>query len=67
VLRRFEGMLNIDVIYVFRVVMFYIYIVLDSHLFNIQVCSDHLCGLVVGVPGYRSRGLRFNSQGYQIF
>jgi hypothetical protein len=28
---------------------------------------DHFCGLVVGVSGYRSRGLRFDSRRYQIF
>jgi hypothetical protein len=30
------------------------------------VC-DRLCSLVVRVPGYRSRGLRFDSRLYQIF
>jgi hypothetical protein len=29
--------------------------------------SDRFCGLVVRVPGYRSRGPEFNSQHYQIF
>jgi hypothetical protein len=29
--------------------------------------SEHLCGLVVRVPGYRSRGPEFDSRGYQIF
>jgi hypothetical protein len=28
---------------------------------------DHLCGLVVRVPGYRSRGPGFDPQRYQIF
>jgi hypothetical protein len=28
--------------------------------------NDRLCGLVVRVPGYRSRGPRFDSQHYQI-
>jgi hypothetical protein len=28
---------------------------------------DRLCGLVVGVPGYRSRDPGFHSQRYQIF
>jgi hypothetical protein len=28
---------------------------------------DRLCGLVVRVPGYRSRGPEFDSQRYQIF
>jgi hypothetical protein len=28
---------------------------------------DRLCGLVVRVPGYRSRGLGFGSRRYQIF
>jgi hypothetical protein len=27
----------------------------------------NLCGLVVRVPGYRSRGPEFDSQRYQIF
>jgi hypothetical protein len=29
--------------------------------------ADRLCGLVVGVPGYRSRGSGFDSGRYQIF
>jgi hypothetical protein len=28
---------------------------------------DGLCGLVVRVPGYRSRGLGFDSRRHQIF
>jgi hypothetical protein len=28
--------------------------------------TDHFCGLVVRVPGYRSRGLEFDSRRYQI-
>jgi hypothetical protein len=28
---------------------------------------NHFCGLVVRVPGYRSRGLGFDSRRYQIF
>jgi hypothetical protein len=31
------------------------------------VHSDRLCGLVVRVPGYRSRGPGFDSRCYQIF
>jgi hypothetical protein len=31
------------------------------------ICSEHLCGLVVRVPGYRSRGPGFNSWRYHIF
>jgi hypothetical protein len=29
--------------------------------------NDRLCGLVVRVPGYISRGPRFDSRRYQIF
>jgi hypothetical protein len=29
--------------------------------------GDRLCGLVVTVPGYRSRGPGLDSLGYQIF
>jgi hypothetical protein len=29
---------------------------LSSRLMNWCMCVDHLCGLVVRVPGYRSRG-----------
>jgi hypothetical protein len=28
---------------------------------------DRLCGLLVRVPGYRSRGPRFDSRRYQMF
>jgi hypothetical protein len=32
-----------------------------------QRCDDRLCGLVVRVPGYRSRGPEIDSRRYQIF
>jgi hypothetical protein len=37
--------------------------------FRSAVCSleDRLCGLVVSVPGYRSRGPGFDTRLYQIF
>jgi hypothetical protein len=31
------------------------------------ITMDHLCGLVVGVPGCRPRGPAFDSRFYQIF
>jgi hypothetical protein len=31
------------------------------------ISFDRLCGLVVRVPGYRSRGPGFDSRSYQIF
>jgi hypothetical protein len=31
------------------------------------ICFDRLCGLVVRVSGYRSRGLAFDSRRFQIF
>jgi hypothetical protein len=33
----------------------------------IAFVGDRLCGLVVRVPGYRSRGPEFDSRRYQIF
>jgi hypothetical protein len=43
-------------------------IILNIMLFvSVEVSSDHLCGLVVRVPVYRSRGPGFDSQRYQIF
>jgi hypothetical protein len=33
----------------------------------VYILQDRLCGLVVRVPGYRSRGPRFDSRRYQIF
>jgi hypothetical protein len=33
---------------------------------HVTIC-DGLCGLVVRVPGYRSRGSGFDSRRYQIF
>jgi hypothetical protein len=39
-----------------------------SSYFSINVSFyDRLCGLMVSVPGYRSRGPRFDSRLYQIF
>jgi hypothetical protein len=35
--------------------------------YTLDVYNDHLNGLVVRVPGYRSRGLGFDSKWYQIF
>jgi hypothetical protein len=34
---------------------------------SVGKCVDHLCGLVVRVPCYRSRGPGFDSRYYQIF
>jgi hypothetical protein len=42
-------------------------IVTSQHLWHVQQNIDRLCGLVVRVPGYRSRGPGFYSQRYQIF
>jgi hypothetical protein len=40
----------------------------SSHNLSIYICSlDHLCGLVIRVPGYRSRGSGFDSWRSQIF
>jgi hypothetical protein len=33
---------------------------------KVMIVADRLCGLVVRVPGYRSRDPRFYSQFYQI-
>jgi hypothetical protein len=34
---------------------------------NTKHCLTHLCGLVVSIPGYRSRGPGFDSRRYHIF
>jgi hypothetical protein len=34
---------------------------------EVKEVIDSLCGLVVRVPGYRSRGPGFDSRHYQIF
>jgi hypothetical protein len=40
----------------------------DDWIFNCStMSSDPLCGLVARVPGYRPRGLGFDSRRYQIF
>jgi hypothetical protein len=39
----------------------YIYII-----YIIYIITDHLCGLVVRVPGYRSTGSGFDSLRYQV-
>jgi hypothetical protein len=38
-----------------------------SEIGPVSVFKDRLCGLVVRVPGYRSRGSGFDSRRYQIF
>jgi hypothetical protein len=38
-----------------------------SFLLFQYVVYDRLCGLVIRVPGYKSRGSGFDSQGYKIF
>ena len=43
-----------------------IYNIFDSFC-NLMHTTDRLCGLVVRVPGYRYRGLGFDSRRYQIF
>jgi hypothetical protein len=40
---------------------------INLQIFAVIFTSDRLCGLVVRVPGYRSRGSRFDSRRYQIF
>jgi hypothetical protein len=35
--------------------------------YNVSLLTDRLCGLVVRVPAYRSRGLGFDFRSYQIF
>jgi hypothetical protein len=40
----------------------------SNHLFKIYIfIGDRLCGLVVRVPGYISRGHGFDTQRHQIF
>jgi hypothetical protein len=36
-------------------------------VYYVHIYIDHLCGLVVRVPGYKSTGPGFDSQHYQIF
>jgi hypothetical protein len=43
---------------------FFVLSPISKHISNFD---DHLCGLVVRVPGYRSRGPEFDSRRYQIF
>jgi hypothetical protein len=43
------------------------YIQLSKFKFPIRHYRDHLCGLVVRVPGCRSRGPEIDSRHYQIF
>jgi hypothetical protein len=38
-----------------------------AEIYAEMIGKDRLCGLVVRVPGYRSRGPGFDSRGYQIF
>jgi hypothetical protein len=40
---------------------------LFPNLITLMFSTDRLCGLVVRVPGYRSRGPEFDSRRYQIF
>jgi hypothetical protein len=35
--------------------------------YSIRICVDRLCGLVIRVPGYRSRSPKFDSRYYQNF
>jgi hypothetical protein len=40
---------------------------INANKITINIMNDLLCGLVVRVPGYRSRGPGFYSRRYQIF
>jgi hypothetical protein len=39
----------------------------DNKINKQNKCGDRLCGLLVRVSGYRSRGPGFDSRPYQIF
>jgi hypothetical protein len=39
----------------------------DTTSLHTSIKEDRLCGLVVRVPGYRTRGSRFDSRRYHIF
>jgi hypothetical protein len=41
--------------------------ILSDDLTSLSVSRERLCGLVVSVPGYRSRGPGFDSGRYHIF
>jgi hypothetical protein len=46
----------------------YRYTIPIGHIYSlIDLWRDRICGLVVRVPGYRSRGRGFDSRHYQIF
>jgi hypothetical protein len=46
---------------------FFIPTILSFPFVSSFIFSDRLCGLVVRVPGHRSRGPEFDSRRYQIF
>jgi hypothetical protein len=53
--------------YTLRSVFPFQYVELECNIWLLSLLGDRLSGLVVRVPGYRSRGPGFDSRCYQIF
>jgi hypothetical protein len=65
--RRDGSLYNTNYCVYYVLIIFYVFVSKIMYRVILNTVGDRLCGLVVRVPGYRSRGPGFDSRRYQIF